>query len=336
MAQKNEELYFTKKDFKYIYELTKVNLEEYNVKVDEKYWNFFNIIDRFLQYNDKSYFRNMKIFGGFILNLFLDNFFDSKFIEKGDIDIILPNEKVDNDIFLNELGLFLDYISKHNYEIIEKGPYLIKIENKMENIKIDLVTKQYGYKLCYYPNLFCIKIHDLIKSIKKNSNFHEFVQYLDFMKMVNESKKKTMKKYAIVQILNRNIMFDNSLFSLMISNRSTKIDCLVYDIKRLRKMVLKGFNMVPKYSDYFNYRYFNKHNIDSEIVCFIDMETSSHQEGGEVFLERRCNKHRGCNQWISLNSLIRIIEMNKKDIKSTSPIKCACGSLYHIHNLMKV
>ena len=334
MAQQSEEKSFTEKDFTYIYELTKLNLEEYNIKVDEKYLNFFYMIKRFLQYNDKSCFKNMKIFGGFILNLFLDNFFDTKFIEKGDIDIILPNEK--GDIFLDELGLFLDYIGKHNYEITNKGPYLIKIENKMENIKIDLVTKQYGYKLCYYPNLFCIKIHDLIYSMREKINFHEFIQYLDFMKNVSETKKRTMKKYAIVQTLNRNIMFDNSLFSLMILNRSSELDCLIYDIKRLRKMVLKGFNMVPKYSDYFNYRYFNKDNINTEIICFIDMETSSHQEGGEVFLERSCNKHRGCNQWISLNSLIHILEMNKKNIKNTRPIKCACGSLYHMHNLMKV
>ena len=61
MAQQSEEKTFTEKDFKYIYELTKVNLEDYNVKVDEKYLNFFYMIGRFLQYNDKSCFKNMKV-----------------------------------------------------------------------------------------------------------------------------------------------------------------------------------------------------------------------------------------------------------------------------------
>lgn len=302
------------------------NLET-KILYDNKYFSFLYNLNDFLRNFPK--FKNVNIFGGFIVNTILHslehhNLDGSSYFEGSDIDINLYKYGF-TDIKYNDEKKFLEnlnnFMLNNGFKKIDDNDdsFVIKYINEENELKIDFVKEPYGNKLCFLPNLFTINLNDYIKLIHVNSNIREFILKLNYM---NNSKKNKLNlaKDGLIQLLNRYIIFNNNCYvNLYVYFCNPMLyQNYIFDIKRVYKMFKKGFTIKGNH----NFIFFDKNQ--EEKTCYYTFN-SSYENGGELFIKKKCNINNNCNQWICLEGYINVLE--NYDINNTTITnwKCPCG-----------
>jgi hypothetical protein len=323
---KNKTILFSNK---IIHELSLNNNFNLETKIlyNNKYFNFLYKLNDFLKNFPK--FKNVNIFGGFIVNTILyslgyHKLDSSSYFENSDIDINIYKYGF-TDIRYNDEKQFLEnlnnFMLNNGFKKIDENndSFVIKYINEENELKIDFVKEPYGNKLCFLPNLFTINLNNYIKLIRENSNLKDLILQLDIM---NNSKKNKLNiaKDGLNQLFYRYIIFNHNIYenSYIYFCNPMLYQNYIFDIKRVYKMFKKGFTIKGNH----NFVFFDKNK--EEKTCYYTFN-SSHENGGDLFIKKKCNINDNCNQWICLEGYINVLE--NYDINNTTITnwRCPCG-----------